>query len=50
MLYGKLWDIGVRADWRLMSLQYEALAVGGFVVAAVLLWSRIRMRKRIRRI
>jgi TolA-binding protein len=50
MLDDKLWDIAVRADWRLMSLEYEALAVGGFVVASVLILSRIRMRKRIRRI
>jgi hypothetical protein len=33
-----------------MSVEYEALAVGGFVVAAVLLWNGIRKRKRIRRI
>lgn len=50
MLYDKLWDIAVRADWRSMSLEYEALAAGGFVVATVLIWNRIRMRKRIRRI
>jgi TolA-binding protein len=50
MLYDKLWDIAVRADWRSMSLEYEALAAGGFAVATVLIWNRIRMRKRIRRI
>jgi hypothetical protein len=33
-----------------MSVEYEALAVGGFVVAAVLIWNGIRKRKRIRRI
>ena len=50
MLYDKLWDIAVRADWRLMSVEYEALAVGAFVGAAVLIWNGIRMRKRMRRI
>jgi hypothetical protein len=49
MLRDKLWDIAVRADWHLMSPEYEALALGGFVVAAVLIWNGIRMRKRIRR-
>jgi hypothetical protein len=50
MLYDKLWDIAVHADWRLMSVEYDALAVGGFVVAAILIWNGIRRRKRIRRI
>jgi hypothetical protein len=50
MLYDKLWDIAGHADWRLMSVEYEALAAGGFVVAAVLIWNGIRKRKRIRRI
>jgi hypothetical protein len=49
MLYDKLWEIAMRADWRLMSVEYEALAAGGFVVAAILMWNGIRMRKRIRR-
>ena len=50
MLYDKLWDIAVRADWRLMSVEYKALAVGAFVVAVVLIWNAIRIRKRMRRI
>ena len=50
MLYDKLWDIAVRADWRLMSVEYKALAVAAFVVAAVLVWNGTRMRRRMRRI
>ena len=50
MLYEKLWDIAVRTDWRLIGVEYQALAAGGFVVAAVLIWNGIRKRKRIRRI
>jgi hypothetical protein len=37
-----LWDIAVRVRLALDEPQYEALVVGGFVVAAVLLWNRIR--------
>jgi hypothetical protein len=47
MLYDKLWEIAVRADWRLTTVEYKALAVGAFVVAAVLVWNRIRIWKRI---
>jgi len=50
MLYDKLWDIAVRADWRLMSVEYKALAVGALAVAVVLIWNAIRIRKRMRRI
>ena len=50
MLYDKLWDIAVRADWRLMSVEYKALAVAASVVAAVLVWNGTRMRRRMRRI
>jgi hypothetical protein len=43
-------DPGVVGDvWVRLALdepQYEALVVGGFVVVAVLLWNRIRMRKK----
>jgi flagellar biosynthesis/type III secretory pathway M-ring protein FliF/YscJ len=46
----KLWDIVVRPDWRLMRVEYAAWAVGAFAVATVLIWTGIRMRKRIRRI
>ena len=49
MLYDKLWDIAVRADWRLMSVEYKALAAGAFVVAAILIWN-VRIAKRMRRI
>jgi hypothetical protein len=40
----------VRVYRRLMSVEYEVLAVGGFVVAVVLIRNGIRKRKRIRRI
>ncbi len=50
MIYDKLWEIVERADWRLMIVEYKALAIGAFVVAAVLMWNRIRLLRRIRRI
>src|SRR6266849_4012183 len=49
-IYEKLWEIAERADWRLVTDEYKALAVGAFVVAAVLIWNRIRFWKRMRRI
>jgi type VI protein secretion system component VasK len=50
MIYDKLWEIVERADWRLMTSEYKALAIGAFIVAAVLIWNRIRFWRRIRRI
>jgi len=50
MIYDKLWEIVERADWRLMIVEYKTLAIGAFVVAAVLMWNRIRLLRRIRRI
>jgi uncharacterized membrane protein YciS (DUF1049 family) len=56
MIYDQLWAIVERvdwrlmADWRLMIVEYKALAIGAFVVAAVLLWSRIRLLRRLRRL
>ena len=50
MIYDKLWEIVERADWRLMSDEYKALAVGAFIAVAVLIWNRIRFWKRMRRI
>jgi hypothetical protein len=50
MIYDKLWEILERADWRLMIVEYKALAIGAFVVAIVLIWNRIRWSRRIRRI
>ena len=50
MIYDKLWEIVERADWRLMIVEYKALAIGAFVVAAVLMWNRIRLLRRMRRI
>jgi hypothetical protein len=48
MLYSKLSEIAARADWPLMTVEYKALVVAAFVVAAVLIWDRIRIWKRIR--
>ena len=50
MLYDKLLEIGVPADWRLMTDEYKAWALGAFVVAAILIWNRIRILKRMRTI
>jgi hypothetical protein len=50
MIYDKLWEIVERADWRLLIVEYKALAIGAFVVAAVLMWNRIRLLRRLRRI
>jgi len=50
MVYDKLWEIMERADWRLLIVEYKALAIGAFVVAAVLMWNRIRLLRRLRRI
>jgi hypothetical protein len=50
MIYDKLWEIAERADWRLMIAEYKTLAIGAFVVAAVLIWNRIRLWRRIRKI
>jgi len=49
-IYEKLWEIAERADWRLVTVEYKALAVGAFVVAVVLIRNRIRFWKRMRRI
>src|SRR5882762_5540271 len=50
MIYDKLWEILERADWRLLIGEYKALAIAAFVVAAVLMWNRIRLLRRLRRI
>jgi hypothetical protein len=50
MIYDKLWEILERADWRLLIVEYKALAIAAFVVAAVLMWNRIRLLRRLRRI
>jgi hypothetical protein len=50
MRYDNLWGIAELADWRLVNFEYNALAVAAFVVAAILIWNRIRNRKRIRMI
>ncbi len=50
MLYDKLLEIGVPADWHLMTDEYKALALGAFVVVAILIWNRIRIWKRMRTI
>jgi hypothetical protein len=50
MIYDKLWEIMERADWRLLTVEYKALAIGAFLIAAVLMWNRIRLLRRLRRI
>jgi hypothetical protein len=40
MLYNKLLEIWVPADWRLMTDEHKALALGAFVVVAILVWNR----------
>ena len=50
MLYDKLWEIAVRADWRLITPEYIALAIGAFVVVVVLTRSRMRIWKRMQTI
>jgi hypothetical protein len=50
MLYDKLCDIVMRSDWRLISVEYAAWAVGASVVATALISNGIRLRKRMRRI
>jgi hypothetical protein len=50
MIYDNLWEIVERADWRLMIVEYKALAIGAFVVAAVLMWNRSRLLRRLRRL
>ena len=46
MLYDEL----VRADWQLATVEHKALAVGAFMVAAVLIWDRAQAWKRTRRV
>src|SRR5262249_21326930 len=50
MLDDKLLGIAERADWTLMIVENEALTIGAFLVAAVLIWNRSRFLKRMRRI
>ena len=50
MLYDELFGTAVRDDWRLMVVEYKPMAVGAFVVAAILIWDRLRTWKRTRRI
>jgi hypothetical protein len=50
MLYDRLWEIAAGAEWRLISDEYKAMAVGGVVVVAVLIWRRTRIRKQMQTI
>jgi hypothetical protein len=50
VLYDELYGTAVRDDWRLMVVEYKPVAVGAFLVAAVLIWDRLRIWKRTRRI
>jgi hypothetical protein len=47
MLYDELWEIVLRADSRLITAEYIALAICAFAVVAVLTRSRVRIWKRI---
>jgi hypothetical protein len=48
VLDDKLWGIAER--WRLMTIEYKALALGAFVVAVVPIWISIRIWKGMRAI
>jgi hypothetical protein len=50
MPYDESWDTTVRDGWRLMTVEYRALAVAGFTVAALVIVDRFRMWKRTWRI
>jgi hypothetical protein len=47
MPYDKLREFVARVDWRVMTPEYIALAIGAFIVVAVLIRSRLRIWKRI---
>jgi hypothetical protein len=49
MLYDKLFEIAV-GGWHFIAIEYKAWAVGAFVIAAVLIWDGIQIRKRMRSI
>jgi hypothetical protein len=49
MRYDELWETAVRDARRLAIVEHKALAVGAFIVAAVLIWDRFRTWKRTRR-
>ena len=49
-IYDKLWEIAVRDGWRLITAEYIALATGAFVIATVLIRSRMRIWKRMQTI
>jgi hypothetical protein len=46
MLYDQLREIAMHADWRQLTVEYAAVAIGAFMVAAGLISSRMRIRKR----
>ncbi len=50
MLYDQLREIAMHADWRQLTVEYAALAIGAFMVAAALISSRTRIRKRMQAI
>jgi hypothetical protein len=49
MLYDELWETAVLNDWHLATVEHKALAVGAFIIGAVLIWDRIRAWKRTQR-
>jgi hypothetical protein len=50
MPYEELWEGAMRDDWRLATIEHKALAVGVFIVVALLIWDRIQTWKRTRRV
>lgn len=50
MPYQELWEGAVRDDWQLLAVEHKALAVGAFIVVAIMIWDRIQTWKRARRV
>jgi hypothetical protein len=50
MLDDNLRAIAERADWRLMTVGYKALALGVVIVSVVPIWNGIRLWRQIRTI
>jgi hypothetical protein len=50
MLYDQLREIALDADWRQLTLGSAALAIGAVIVAAGLMSSKMRIKKRVQTI
>lgn len=50
VLDDRLSEIFVHVDWRFTTAEYMALVISAFIIAAVLIWDRIRIWGRVRRI